>query len=342
MSSRTLVCLLLVAGAAPAQGTRERGRFSLQGDPATLVGLDAPVKTALIAFSSGGICVFPTDQRVVSVFSCPIHKKSITGAAFVAPDAKTLATSSLDGTLRLWETADLLKHRKTLEDSNGDGKPELPKPSAGVTAHSGSGVTALAVSPDGKRLATGSTEGTVKLWDADGLKPVATLSGAHPGAVRSIQFSPDGKVLASAGTDKVAKLWDVSKEKPAVLFKLDGHEGPVNAVAFSPDGKWVATGTGVAKKSGSVHVWDAGTGKPAYKLEGAEDVVTCLVFHPKTDHLASGGADKKIRVWDLAAKKELYADEHGEPLRNLVISPDGVRFGSCSDRSVRWWAGFGK
>jgi WD40 repeat protein len=89
-------------------------------------------------------------------------------------------------------------------------------------------------------------------------------------------------------------------------------------------------------------MWDPANGKREYKLEGHEDVVTCLVFHPKTAHLATGGADKKIRVWDLKEKTTLYSDEHGEPMRNLIVSPDGSRLGSCSARAVRWWAGFGK
>jgi WD40 repeat protein len=338
MHLRVLLPLLLLPAVAATQ-TRERGRFSLQGDPATVLAIDPAVKHVLIGFNAGSVCVFPAEQRVVSVYSHPVHKKAVTGAAFL-PDGETFVTASLDGTLKTWKTAAALKYLKELEDKNGDGKPAVPKPVRTVTAHSGSGVTCVAVRPDGKQLATGAADGSVKLWTAEG-KPTASLAAAHPGGVKAVAFSPDGKVLATAGADKTAKLWDVSGDKPTAGHKLEGHEGPVNAVAFSPDGKQLAAATGVAKKSGVVHVWDAETGKAAYKLDGHEDVVTCVVFHPKTAHLASGGADKKIHVWDMAEKKVKYTDEHSEALRSLVVGPDGVRFGSCSATAVRWWAGFG-
>jgi len=342
MHLRAFLPVLLLPALASAQpGTRERGRFSLRGDMATWLAIDPAVKHVLIAFNAGSVCVFPADQRVVNVYTHPVHKKAVTAAAFL-PDGEHFVTVSLDGTLKTWETAAALKYLKEMEDKNGEAKPAVPRPTHAVTAHSGHGVTCVAVSPDGKRLATGSTDGTVKLWDAAAIKQTASLPAAHQGGVRAVQFSPDGTRLATGGADKAAKLWDVSAEKPTLLHSLDGHDGPVNAVAYSPDGKLLAAGTGVPKKSGVVQVWDAGTGRPAYKLEGHEDVVTCVVFHPKTNHLASGGADKKIRVWDLGEKKTMYTDEHSEPLQTLVIGPDGVRFGSCSAAAVRWWAGFGK
>lgn len=340
MGTRVIVCILVIGTVALGQ-TRERGRFSLQGEAATCMGIDQPAKHALIAFNGGTICVFSAEQRVVQVFTFPVHKKTVTSAVFL-PDGKQFATVSSDGLLRLWDTAEALKHHKAMEDKNGDAKLEPPKPLHSVQAHSGYGVTCLAVSPDGKRFATGGADGTIKLWEAENLKQLVFMVAAHPGGVKTVQFSPDGKQLASGGSDKTAKVWDVTVEKPTTTKKLEGHEGPVLAVAFNPDGKLLGTCSGVAKKSGSVHIWDVATGKEAYKLEGQEDVATCLVFHPKTDHLATGSADKKIRVWNLKEKIVEYTDEHAEPLRNLVITPDGVRFGSCSDRAVRWWAGFGK
>lgn len=341
MHLRILIALLLTAAVAVAQpGTRERGRFSLQGDPATGLAIDPAVKHVAIAFNGGTICVFPADQRVVYVVTHPIHKKAVTGVAFL-PDGKTFVTVSLDGTLKTWSIEAALKYLKE-SDVKGGTTPGVPKPLRTVTAHSRYGVTALAVSPDGRRFATGATDGSVKLWDADTLKQTASLAVIHTGGVRAVQFAPNGKVLATAGTDRTAKLWDVTATKPEQLHQLEEAAGPVNAVAFSPDGRQLAVGTGAPKKSGRVRVYDVATGKPSFALEGHEDVVTCVVFHPKTDHLASGGADNKIRVWDLAEKKTLYTDEHSEALRTLVIGPDGERFGSCSATAVRWWAGFGK
>jgi WD40 repeat protein len=333
---------LLAAPPALAQGpVRNRGQFSLQGDAATVMAVDPQVKYTLIGFEAGSVCVFPADQRTVNLFSYPVHKKVVTAALF-SPDSRSFVTTSLDGTLKVWDVLAARKYQQAMEEKGEDAKPPLPKPTRTLTPHGGSGVTALAISPDGKQWTTGAADGSVKVWNAETAKLTLTMSATHRGGVRALQFSPDGKVLASAGADRAVKLWDPAAAAAKPTQTLAGHEGPVNAVDFSPDGKLLAAGTGVPKKSGSVHVWESSTGKPAYRLEGHTDVVTCLVFHPKTAHLASGGADRKIRVWDLKEKAEQYADEHAEPLRHLIISPDGVRFGSVSARSVRWWAGFGK
>src|SRR5262245_45839459 len=135
MCTRAIFGLLVVCGIALAQPTRERGRFSLQGEPATCMAIDPPAKHAAIAFNGGTICVFSAEQRVVQVFTFPIHKKTVTSAVFL-PDGKRFATVSTDGLLRLWDTEEALKHHKAMEDKNGDAKPEVPKPLESVQAHS--------------------------------------------------------------------------------------------------------------------------------------------------------------------------------------------------------------
>ena len=76
-------------------------------------------------------------------------------------------------------------------------------------------------------------------------------------------------------------------------------------------------------------------------IDGHGDAVTCVLFHPKTAHLASGGADKTIRVWDLGKLEPVWSAENAEPMRGLAILPTGNRFATFSSTRVRWWPGFG-
>ena len=99
----------------------------------------------------------------------------------------------------------------------------------------------MAFSPDGKRIASGSRDTTVRLWDAATGQPVGQPLTGHRTSVSSVAFSPDGKRIASGSTDNTVRLWDAATGQP-VGQPLTGHRNIVWSVAFSPDGTRIASG----------------------------------------------------------------------------------------------------
>ncbi|KAL5512561.1 hypothetical protein ACEPAG_3214 [Sanghuangporus baumii] len=199
-----------------------------------------------------------------------------------------------------------------------------------------SSVTSVVFSPDGKRIASGSLDHTILVWDADSGEVVSGPFKGHTGWVNSVAFSPDGKRVASGSNDHTIRVWDVDSGE-LVLGPLEGHTDRVQSVAFSPDGKRIASGS----DDKTIRVWDAESGKAAVNpFEGHTNRVNSVVFSPDGKCIVSGSDDKSIRVWDVEDGKLVAGpfEGHSGEVFSVDFSQGGERIVSGSaDKTIRVW-----
>ncbi|KAG8665110.1 uncharacterized protein FPOAC1_013088 [Fusarium poae] len=196
----------------------------------------------------------------------------------------------------------------------------------------GDWVASVVFSADDQRLASGSGDKTVKIWDAATGACEQTLEG-HGGSVWSVVFSADGQRLASGSNDKTVNIWDAAT---GVCVKtLEGHGHSVTSVVFSADGQRIASGS----DDKTVKIWDAATGACEQTLEGHGHSVTSVVFSADGQRIASGSRDKIVKIWGAATGVCLQTLEgHGDWVASVVFSADDQRLASGSgDKTVKIW-----
>jgi WD40 repeat protein len=195
-------------------------------------------------------------------------------------------------------------------------------------------VAAVAFSPNGKQLATGSY-GRVTVWDLETAKPAKFLTNVL-GAVNDLKFSPDGTLLAVSGGQPSARgdlrLFDTKDWK--LVHALGGHLDTVSGVAFSPDGSKLAS----ASFDKTVRLWDVRTGKVLHTFGGHSDSVYAVAFGPGGEWYATASKDRTGRVVDAATGKgRLTFSGMEQEVLAVAVRPDGQVVTSGFETQVSWW-----
>ena len=236
-----------------------------------------------------------------------------------APDGNTLAIGCESGDVLLWDT-NTKSVRATLKG--------LKAPAV-----------ALAFSPDGTILATGSGDwqkfedsGQIKLWDPRTATFLADLTDKK-NAVWVLKFSPDGKTLASGSSDGLIKLWDpIQHVQRAKLSSPTAHW--VRGLAFTPDGKFLAS-----SHMALARLWDLETQKPIVEFDGHSDEINSLAVSPDGKTLVTVSRDQSAVLWDLTSSKRLttIGKENGW-VSDAAFTADGNTLVlSVLDGSVKLW-----
>lgn len=303
------------------------------------------------------------------------HKSAITSLA-VSPDGETLSSGADDGSLKLWK----IKTGQEMESIPGRRQPDPDAQVSALAAFSrdgellaiaaGSNVTdrtfdpelvirnrkngtqlsrrvsgpirALAFAPDGKTIIIGQSGQALLHAVGDGREIV--LDEHAGGGVAALAVSPDGKTLAVA-KGYFAGLWDLNTKLQITMLQ---EKSDITALAYSPDGRLLVAGL----QDGGLKLWKAGRSGPLSvinglatfsRLPGHAGSVTALAFSPDSQLLATAGADKLIKLWDMKTLQDAGTLQgHGAPIRAVVFAQDGMLLASGDSKGeVRLWRAAG-
>lgn len=197
------------------------------------------------------------------------------------------------------------------------------------TLEAGESIYALAVSPDGSWIAGGGEDGTIYLWNRDG--NLVTRLTEHSERVNGLDFSADSSLLASASSDGKAILWNVNSQNLVRTLRQDDDSQSALAVAFSKTGQSVM----VARRNGSIELWDSRTGQMRTSLGGHLGGTTGLAVHPNGRWLASSGSDRTVKIWDISSGRILKTLRgHEATIFSLSFNETGDRLASCDFNAV--------
>jgi WD40 repeat protein/serine/threonine protein kinase len=276
------------------------------------------------------------------------------GACGLTPGGTSCVAGGSDGTLRRFVCA--------------TGEEEFA-----VEGHE-QGVLSVAVSSDGRMLASAGRDAAVRVWNTSSGERLHDFEG-HDGAAHAVAFSPNHRAVISAGDDGTVRSWPLdesslpellSRGEDAVstlavsedghfvvsggwssvvtvssllqgteLRRMAGHEGPVHSVAISPDCRVAAS----AGEDGTIRIWDLEGGRCWRVLSGHDGAVLAVAFTPDSRFVLSAGKDASLRLWDLrTGSPDRIIEGHAGPVSDVVVSRDGSAAVSAgTDGSLRLW-----
>lgn len=273
------------------------------------------------------------------------HKGAVYTVSFRS-DGQLFASAGEHGDIKLWTAqGKLLKQWKAhdtqvnslsfsgefLASGSGDGTVKLWKDGTLIrTLTSRNGqVYSVSFSPDGETIASAYQDGTVKQWRVSDGREINSFT-SHKGAVYSVSFSPDGKILASSSYDNSVKLWRLENPLRSVLR---GHTAEVNSVRFSPNGQQLVS----ASQDGSIKLWTV-NGQFLSTIASHPNWFQSAVFSPDGSMIATASRDRTIKLWKPDGTLLKTLTGHTGRVYNIAFSPDGQTLLSASyDASIRLW-----
>jgi len=297
--------------AREAPGSRVRRILSLRAPrrrAAVLIGLGVVVVTA------GTITAVLTTQT--SSTTGAGHTVTVSSVAFSRDG--TILASAYGNTVRLWNPAT---------------RKQIGQPLKGQRSQ----LFTVAISPNGKVVASGGYDQNLQLWDTATYKPIGQPLGLQNSRMNSVAFSPDGRFLASGDDDGTVLVRELATVKTVKIVKIVGNidaRSTVFTVAFRPDSKILASGS----QDGKMRLWSTTGHRIGQPLGGPGGPVNSVAFSPDGKLLASGSQDGKMRLWDAATRRAITTLNCQAPVLSIAFSHDSktLACGTEASRVILW------
>ncbi|ABA22688.1 Peptidase C14, caspase catalytic subunit p20 [Trichormus variabilis ATCC 29413] len=256
----------------------------------------------LYAFDTSCLTLKSLQKCIQLIKTFPGHTNIVTDVVF-SPDSKTIASSSLDKTIKIWRFDGSIINT--------------------WNAHN-SWVNSIDFRPDGKIIVSGGEDNLVQLWQVTNGQLIKTLAG-HKERITSVKFSPDSKILASASGDKTIKFWHTEGK---FLKTIAAHNQQVNSINFSSDSKILVS----AGADSTIKVWKI-DGTLIKTIPGRGEQIRDVTFSPDNKFIASASNDKTVRIWQLN-----YQESKTSNVNSISFNPDGTTFASAGwDGNITIW-----